>query len=81
MSCRVMSKGVGTIMIHHVLRMAKEAGVRLRAEFVSNDRNRQMLITYRFAGPITQREMDGGLREALREAGWEAGEELAADGQ
>jgi FkbH-like protein len=50
MSCRVMSKGVGMIMIHHVLRMAKAAGVRLRAEFVSNDRNRQMLITYRFAG-------------------------------
>jgi FkbH-like protein len=50
MSCRVMSKGVGMIMIHHVLRMAKEAGARLRAEFVSNDRNRQMLITYRFAG-------------------------------
>lgn len=50
MSCRVMSKGVGMIMIHHVLRMAKEAGVRLRAEFVSNDRNRQMLITYKFAG-------------------------------
>jgi GNAT superfamily N-acetyltransferase len=45
-----MSKGVGTIMIHHVLRLAKEAGARLRAEFVSNDRNRQMLITYRFAG-------------------------------
>jgi FkbH-like protein len=50
MSCRVMSKGVGTIMIHHVLRLAKEAGVKLRAEFVSNDRNRQMKITYRFAG-------------------------------
>jgi FkbH-like protein len=50
MSCRVMSKGVGMIMIHHVLRMAKQAGVRLRAEFVSNDRNRQMLITYKFAG-------------------------------
>jgi FkbH-like protein len=50
MSCRVMSKGVGTIMIHHVLRLAKEAGAKLRAEFVSNDRNRQMLITYRFAG-------------------------------
>lgn len=50
MSCRVMSKGVGTIMIHHVLRLAKEAGVKLRAEFVSNNRNRQMLITYRFAG-------------------------------
>ena len=50
MSCRVMSKGVGTIMIHHVLRLAREAGAKLRAEFVSNDRNRQMLITYRFAG-------------------------------
>jgi FkbH-like protein len=50
MSCRVLSKGVGTIMIHHVLRLAREAGVKLRAEFVSNDRNRQMLITYRFAG-------------------------------
>ena len=50
MSCRVMSKGVGMIMIHHILRMAKEAGVKLRAEFLSTDRNRQMLITYRFAG-------------------------------
>jgi FkbH-like protein len=50
MSCRVMSKGVGMIMIHHILREAKEAGVKLRAEFLSTDRNRQMLITYRFAG-------------------------------
>jgi FkbH-like protein len=50
MSCRVMSKGVGTIMIHHVLRLAKAAGVRLRAELIPNDRNRQMVITYRFAG-------------------------------
>jgi len=50
MSCRVMSKGVGMIMIHHILRLAKEAGVKLRAEFLSTDRNRQMLITYRFAG-------------------------------
>jgi FkbH-like protein len=50
MSCRVMSKGVGMIMIHHILRAAKEAGVRVRGEFVSNDRNRQMLITYKFAG-------------------------------
>ncbi len=50
MSCRVMSKGVGMIMIHHVLRSAKAAGVKVRGEFVSNDRNRQMLITYKFAG-------------------------------
>ena len=50
MSCRVMSKGVGTILIHHLLRRAKDAGVRLRAELVATGPNRQMLITYRFAG-------------------------------
>ncbi|HEX5759079.1 MAG TPA: HAD-IIIC family phosphatase [Thermoanaerobaculia bacterium] len=50
MSCRVMSRGVGTLLIHHLQRLARAAGVRLRAEFVANDRNRQMLITYRFAG-------------------------------
>ncbi len=50
MSCRVMSKGVGMVTIHHLARQAKQAGVKLRAEFVSTDRNRQMLITYKFAG-------------------------------
>lgn len=50
MSCRVMSKGVGTILVHHILSRARRAGVRLRAEFVSNDRNRMMLVTYKFAG-------------------------------
>src|SRR5436305_4815962 len=50
MSCRVMTKGVGTILIHHLLRRAKAAGVRLRAELVDTGRNRQMLIAYRFAG-------------------------------
>ncbi len=50
MSCRVMSKGVGSILLNHIMAMAREAGVRLRAEFVSNGRNRQMLITYKFAG-------------------------------
>jgi FkbH-like protein len=50
MSCRVMSKGVGTIMINYILSLAREAGTRLRAEFVSNDRNRMMLVTYKFAG-------------------------------
>lgn len=50
MSCRVMSKGVGMVMIHHLARQAQAAGVKLRAEFVSTDRNRQMLITYKFAG-------------------------------
>jgi FkbH-like protein len=50
MSCRVMSRGVGTIMINHFLNLAKRSGVRLRAEFVANDRNRMMYITYKFGG-------------------------------
>lgn len=50
MSCRVMSRGVGTIMMNHALNSAKAAGARLRAEFVANDRNRMMYITYKFAG-------------------------------
>lgn len=50
MSCRVMSRGVGTILINHIRRLAHEAGVKLRAEFVSTDRNRMMYITYKFAG-------------------------------
>ena len=50
MSCRVMSRGVGTILLHHIMRRAKEKGVRLQAEFVPTDRNRMMYITYKFAG-------------------------------
>ncbi|MBF0425583.1 MAG: HAD-IIIC family phosphatase [Magnetococcales bacterium] len=49
MSCRVMARGVGSILIQYLRQMARKAGVRLRAEFVTTDRNRMMLITYRFA--------------------------------
>ncbi|TDF41784.1 HAD-IIIC family phosphatase [Alteromonadaceae bacterium M269] len=47
MSCRVMSRGVGTVMINHLISEANKAGVTLRAEFVQTDRNRMMFITYR----------------------------------
>lgn len=50
MSCRVMPRGVGTIMIGYIMNLAKKHGVRLQAEFVSTDRNRMMLVTYRFGG-------------------------------
>jgi len=50
MSCRVLSRGVGTVILNHVMRMARNAGAKLRAEFISNDRNRVMNITYKFAG-------------------------------
>lgn len=50
MSCRVMSRGVGTIMINHIRSEAKKNGVRLRSEMISNERNRMMYMTYKFAG-------------------------------
>ena len=50
MSCRVMSRGVGSVMLTHLMRRVAERNVRLQAEFVPTDRNRMMLVTYRFAG-------------------------------
>ena len=50
MSCRVMSRGVGTIMMSHIMNLAKAGGAKLRAEFVPNGRNRMMEVTYRFGG-------------------------------
>ncbi|PSB49519.1 HAD family hydrolase [Chroococcidiopsis sp. CCNUC1] len=50
MSCRVMSRGVGTILLNYIMQLAKENQVRLMSEFVANDRNRMMYITYKFAG-------------------------------
>lgn len=47
MSCRVMSRGVGTAMVNYILKLAKQAGVPLRAEFISTDRNRMMYVTYK----------------------------------
>ncbi|MFH9347837.1 HAD-IIIC family phosphatase [Kitasatospora sp. NPDC017646] len=50
MSCRVMSRGVGGVIINHLRRSARDAGVRLLAEYLPNGRNRMMLITYKFTG-------------------------------
>jgi FkbH-like protein len=50
MSCRVMSRGVGSILLNFIMQQAKESCVALRAYFVENDRNRMMYITYKFAG-------------------------------
>lgn len=50
MSCRVMSRGVGTIMMNHIMSLAQSNDVRLLAEFVPNNRNRMMYISYKFSG-------------------------------
>jgi FkbH-like protein len=50
MSCRVMSRGVGSILLSFIMRMAREEGAQLRADFIPNGRNRMMHVTYKFAG-------------------------------
>lgn len=50
MSCRVMSRGVGTVFINFIRQMARDNNVRLKAEFIPTDRNRMMYITYKFGG-------------------------------
>lgn len=60
MSCRVMSRGVGTIMLNYIMRLAKEAGKKVRAEFISNGRNRMMYVTYKF-GNFREVERHGDL--------------------
>jgi FkbH-like protein len=50
MSCRVVSRGVGTVLLNHVMRLAQADGADLEAVFVPTGRNRMMQITYMFAG-------------------------------
>lgn len=49
-SCRVMTRGIGTTLLSEVMRAARGAGRTLRAEFTPTERNRIMMVTYRFAG-------------------------------
>jgi FkbH-like protein len=58
MSCRVMSRGVGTVLLNHVRYLAAQAGAGLQADFVETGRNRMMQIAYAFAG-FTEVSRDG----------------------
>ncbi|THA26457.1 HAD-IIIC family phosphatase [Streptomyces sp. RKND-216] len=55
MSCRVASRGVGSVLLDHLTREAVAAGRRPVAHFAPTDVNRTMLVTLRFAGytPVT----------------------------
>lgn len=58
MSCRVMSRGVGSVLLAYIMQQAKKDNVALHAEFVPTDRNRLMNITYRLAGFYDFDKMD-----------------------
>ncbi|WP_315832776.1 HAD-IIIC family phosphatase [Bradyrhizobium prioriisuperbiae] len=50
MSCRVMSRGVGRILVSEIVRRSQQAGVNLFADFIATPRNRMMYVAYKFAG-------------------------------
>jgi len=49
MSCRVMNRGIGGVVINHIRNKAREAGVQLFADMIENKRNRMMYMTYKFS--------------------------------
>lgn len=49
-SCRVISRGVGTILMKHLVELAVARGVQLFAEFIETNRNRLMFIVFRQSG-------------------------------
>jgi FkbH-like protein len=60
MSCRVMSRGVGGVLLNYMMNLAKQNGSRLQAEFLPTDRNRLMYVTYKFAGFAEAGKLENG---------------------
>ena len=59
MSCRVMSRGVGSAFLVHLIRLAKRYNKELYADFLETDRNRVMYITYKLMGFEEEENNDG----------------------
>ncbi|MTE19560.1 HAD-IIIC family phosphatase [Streptomyces sp. TRM43335] len=62
MSCRVASRGVGGLLLNHLIRQARAEGRRPVTHFVPTAVNRTMLVTLRFAGftQVDDGPADGG---------------------
>lgn len=61
MSCRVVSRGVGGVMLTHLKQAATQAGVRLLAEFLPTPRNRMMYVALKFNG-FQEIDQDGEIK-------------------
>ena len=49
-SCRVMSRGIGSALLCYATQLAHQMGKRLMAEYLETEYNRIMYITYKLAG-------------------------------
>jgi len=57
MSCRVMTRGIGSAMLIQMIKMAEERGKKLKADFIDTGRNRVMYITYKLMGFYEEAEL------------------------
>jgi FkbH-like protein len=48
-SCRVMSRGVGTVLLSYIMQEAKKSGKKVSADFRHTGKNRMMYATFKFA--------------------------------
>lgn len=60
MSCRVLSRGVGSVMLSHIMQEAGKNTGKLLADFRKTERNRMMFVTYKFANFKTVSEAEDG---------------------
>lgn len=58
-SCRVMSRGIGSALLCYATQLAKQLGKKLLAEFCETEHNRIMYITYKLSGFEEAEEADG----------------------
>lgn len=49
-SCRVLSRNVGQVLMQFAIKRAQDEHLQLMADFIENDFNRKMYISYKFAG-------------------------------
>jgi FkbH-like protein len=49
MSCRVMNRGVGSVLMSHIMQECKKDGKIMLADFKHTKRNRMMYVSYKFA--------------------------------
>lgn len=59
-SCRVMSRGIGTALLAAATQIAARMGLPLRADFLETEFNRIMYITYKLAGFVEVEEPEEG---------------------
>ena len=62
MSCRVMSRGVGSVLLNFLIKKTVDDEKLLFADFIDTGRNKIMKISFRFSGFKTYEQLeDGGL--------------------